>query len=90
MLNDLINGFRLQAGISRLDNDPRLVVIDKQGNIIDPLIGLEKFARLIVEQCVTICEDMDGVDNFEQMIHPRTPRYDCAVEIREHFGFYDE
>ena len=45
-----------------------------------------KFAKLIIQECISICEDMDGVDNFEQMMHPRTPRYDCAIEIREHFG----
>jgi hypothetical protein len=47
---------------------------------------VEKFAELIIQECISICEDMDGVDNFEQMMHPRTPRYDCAIEIREHFG----
>lgn len=48
--------------------------------------GLEKFAVLIIEECIKICEDMDGVDNFEQMMNPRTPRYDCVCEIKEHFG----
>lgn len=47
---------------------------------------LEKFAELIVQKCISICEDMDGVDNFVQMMHPRTSRYDCVCEIKEHFG----
>lgn len=46
----------------------------------------EEFAKLIIKECISICEDMDGVDNFEQMMHPRTSRYDCAEEIKEHFG----
>jgi hypothetical protein len=47
---------------------------------------LKKFAELIVKECIDICEDMCGVDNFVQMMHPRTSRYDCANEIKEHFG----
>jgi hypothetical protein len=47
---------------------------------------LQKFAELIIAECVAVCENMDGVDNFEQYMHPRTPRYDCAIEIKEHFG----
>ena len=47
---------------------------------------LEKFAMSIVEKCIEICKDMDGVDNFEQYMHPRSPRYDCACEIRDYFG----
>jgi len=46
----------------------------------------EKFAELIIAECVAVCENMDGVDNFEQYMHPRTPRYECAIEIKEHFG----
>ena len=47
-MNELINNLRLDAGISQLKDDPRLVVIDREGNVIDPLIGLEKFAELIL------------------------------------------
>ena len=43
---------------------------------------LEKFAELIVRECVTICKDIDGEDNIDA----RSGRQDCAVEIREHFG----
>lgn len=46
----------------------------------------QKLVELVVKECVSVCEDMDGVDNFEQYMHPRTPRYDCAIEIKEHFG----
>ncbi len=51
-MNDLLNEFRLQSGISRLEDDPRLIVIDKEGSVIDPLIGLQKFAELIVKECI--------------------------------------
>jgi hypothetical protein len=44
--------------------------------------GIEKFAELIVQECVAICKDIDGEDNTDA----RSGRQDCAVEIREHFG----
>ena len=43
---------------------------------------LNKFAELIVQECVAICQDIDGEDNIDA----RSGRQDCAVEIREHFG----
>ena len=52
-----LNELRIKAGISRLENDQRLVVINKEGKVIDPLIGLEKFAQLVVEECLSVCED---------------------------------
>jgi hypothetical protein len=42
----------------------------------------EKFAELIVQECVAICQEVDGEDNIDA----RSGRQDCAVEIREHFG----
>ena len=47
-----------------------------------PYPELEKFAELIVRECVAICQDTDGEDNIDA----RSGRQDCAVEIREHFG----
>lgn len=52
-----LNVLRLKAGISRLEDDSRLVVINKEGDVIDPLIGLQKFAELIVDECLSLCED---------------------------------
>jgi hypothetical protein len=45
-------------------------------------LQLEKFAELIVRECVAICQDVDGEDNIDA----KSGRQDCAVEIREHFG----
>jgi len=45
-------------------------------------VYFEKFAELIVRECVAICQDVDGEDNIDA----RSGRQDCAVEIREHFG----
>jgi hypothetical protein len=55
-MNKRINVLRLQAGISRLEDDSRLVVINKEGKAIDPLIGLQKFADLIVKECINEIE----------------------------------
>lgn len=41
-----------------------------------------KFAELIVQECVAICQDLDGEDNIDA----KSGRQDCAVEIQEHFG----
>ena len=70
-MNEKINSLRLDAGISTLENDPRLVVINKNGEVIDPMIGLEKFAELIIRECaeVALREDHDP--------------YEC---ILSHFG----
>ena len=56
-MNTHLNVLRLKAGISRLEDDRSLVVINKEGNVIDPLIGLEKFAELIIDECLSLCED---------------------------------
>jgi hypothetical protein len=43
---------------------------------------LNRFAELIVRECIAICKDVDGEDNIDA----RSGRHDCAVEIQEHFG----
>jgi hypothetical protein len=48
----------------------------------DPREFEQKFAELIVKECVDICKDIDGEDNIDA----RSGRQDCAVEIKEHFG----
>jgi hypothetical protein len=45
-------------------------------------VDLEKFAELIVKECVAICEDTDG----EHIADAKWGRRCCALEIREHFG----
>jgi hypothetical protein len=55
-MNERLNELRLDTGIAQLKDDPRLVVIDREGNVIDPLIGLEKFAELIIKECADISD----------------------------------
>ena len=54
-------------------------LVDYDGELI---FSKEKFAELIVAECIAICQDVDGEDNIDA----RSGRQDCAVEIREHFG----
>ena len=49
---------------------------------IGSVAWMELFAELIVQECVDICQDIDGEDNIDA----RSGRQDCAVEIREYFG----
>ena len=42
----------------------------------------EKFAELIVKECIAICQEIDGEDNIDA----KSGRQDCAVEIQEYFG----
>lgn len=73
-MNEHLNELRIQSGISRLQDDEwRLIVINKEGNVIDPLIGLEKFAELIVKDCVDFLKDTLD-DHF------------AAEQLEEHFG----
>jgi hypothetical protein len=79
-MNERLNELRLDAGIAQLKDDPRLVVIDREGNVIDPLLGLEKFAELIVKECIEQVwySREDGINgNVSQVIKDR---------IKEHFG----
>lgn len=63
-MNEKINSLRLDAGISTLQDDPRLVVINKNGDVIDPMIGLEKFAELIVAECLEACSRANEIRHF--------------------------
>ena len=79
-MNERINNLRLDAGISQLKDDPRLVVIDREGNVIDPLIGLEKFAELIVRECCDIADEVERADMDSYV----------SKYIKAHFGVKNE
>lgn len=88
-MNERFNELRLDAGISRLHNEPYLVVINKSGEIIDPLIGLEKFAELIVRECVKCCDDLERTNQHyisKFGIDPDIRPKQCIEVIKQHFG----
>jgi hypothetical protein len=56
-------------------------------NLVDPdtkirLLNAEKFAELIVRECIGICEDTEG----EHIVDARWGKRCCALEIKQHFG----
>ena len=63
-MNDLFDSLRLDAGIARLEDKTRLVVLKPNGEVEDPLVGLKEFARLVVQECIKILEETaEDVDN---------------------------
>lgn len=87
-MNERINDLRLEAGISQLQDDPRLVVIDREGNVIDPLVGLEKFAELIIRDCAELAASPDSHLFADTAFNKGyfSGRSDAAFVIRAHFG----
>jgi hypothetical protein len=60
IMKSKLNELRLDAGIARIENQQWLCVLDKEtGMMIDPMIGLEKFAELIVRECAKIADIAD-------------------------------
>lgn len=76
-MNERLNELRLDAGISRLHDEPYLVAINQAGEIVEPLVGLEKFAELIVKECSQYIEDKFDFCGDELII---------AEKLLEHFG----
>lgn len=58
-MNKILNELRLEAGIARLDDNTHLVALNKDGTLTDPLIGLETFARLVIQECIKILEESE-------------------------------
>ena len=70
-----LNELRLDAGIARIENQQWLCVLDKEtGMMIDPMIGLEKFAELIVQESIEIMKKHDYHAEW------------LGDKIKEHFG----
>jgi len=86
VMKNKLNELRLDAGIARIENQQWLCVLDKEtGMMIDPLIGLEKFAELIVKECLEACSRANEIRHFvpptqEQVV------LSCMREIETHFG----
>ena len=87
MNKELINNLRLDAGISRLDDNVTLIAVTKEGDINDPLDGLEKFAELIVQECLSIM-DKERFNRTMLLSNPSQSGaiHDAQYNIRERFG----
>jgi hypothetical protein len=77
-MNERINQLRLEAGISRLHDEPKfMVAVSKEGTVIEPLDGLEKFAELIVRECMEWCDAHSTINGTAQQVRN---------SIKNHFG----
>jgi hypothetical protein len=82
-MNERINQLRLEAGISRLHDEPKfMVAVNKEGQVIEPLDGLEKFAELIVRECAQVSED--DITDGDACCTNTADR--IARQIKKHFG----
>ena len=87
-MNERINQLRLEAGISRLHDEPKfMVAVSKEGTVIEPLDGLEKFAELIVKECARLCEHESNDDEYDQYDMGQSVKAESIkTAIKEHFG----
>ena len=86
VIKSKLNELRLDAGIARIENQQWLCVLDKEtGMLIDPMIGLEKFAQLIVRECSKVIVNGGYRNPALGEKHPLTPP-EIATMIKEHFG----
>ena len=77
-MNPELDKLRIKAGISRIQDDYRLIVITKDGQVTDPLNGLEKFAELIIDECCNKSLELSHrSDDMGAII---------ANNIKQHFG----
>ena len=92
IMKSKLNELRLDAGIARIENQQWLCVLDKEtGMMIDPMIGLEKFAELIVQECIDKIETHRipvGNSAAGEMACEWTyaALKEIRDEIKEHFG----
>ena len=86
-MNERFNDLRLDAGISRLHEVPYMVAVNKEGEIIEPLDGLQKFAELIGRECLTLADSVrDNLDEDGEKQQALGAAW-VGLAITRHFGF---
>ena len=78
MNRELVEKLRLDAGIARLDDNIKMVAINKDGNIIDPLVGLQKFAELVLAEVDNVLSNNFYGDPHEV--------FEFIDDVKTHFG----
>lgn len=90
MNKELVDNLRLDAGISRtVDSSGKvvtgLICINRDGNVIDPLDGLTKFAELIMFECIDAV--IEGDPSSKMIISPE--RRAIVDDIKVRLGWND-
>ena len=85
MNRELVNSLRLDAGIAMLDDNGTMVALNKMGDIIDPKVGLENFAELIVRECEKLLREEGGRAKI-QAFTKFTYMNEAVNVIKRHFG----
>ena len=63
-INPIIDELRLDAGIARTAVGSTLIVARKDYTVEDPMVGLQKFAELVIKECINILQETaDDIDN---------------------------
>jgi len=84
-----LNELRLDAGIARIENQQWLCVLDKEtGMMIDPMIGLEKFAELIIAECAQACINMGNDYEIKSAGQYQAELF--AFAIKQQFGVEEQ
>ena len=78
MNRELVDSLRLDAGIAMLNDNGTMVAINKMGDIIDPLVGLQKFTELILAEV-----DNVFTNNFYGDPHEL---FQFIDDVKTHFG----
>jgi hypothetical protein len=84
-MNQYLDYHRISAGISRLTDDPRLVVINKEGDVIDPLIGLQLYGEAVVKDCLVEIHKLSSESGDTQKI----ALSEAMLAISKKFGVYE-
>lgn len=81
-MNELLNEMRLDAGIARVGPEgyetKQLVVLSPDGRVIDPLIGLEAYGLMVLNEAIRVIENEYWSDPHEV--------YQAIDLIKKHFG----
>ncbi len=78
MNRELVDSLRLDAGIAILDDNGTMVAINKMGDIINPLVGLQEFAKLVLVEL-----DIVLANNFYGDPHEL---FEFIDDVKTHFG----
>ena len=70
---------RIQALIEQCKHTST-TYFDGRGNVTETYFDKEKFAEMIVRECVKVCESRVGNRDYN------TGRMHCVSDLKEHFG----